>query len=280
MKYQYQDYQNVLAQIQKETDFKPLIGVVLGSGLNGLLDQVRIVKTISYRDLEKMPVSTNKMHHGRFVFGYYQNVPILFMDGRLHCYEGYTSEEATFPIRIMGMLGIKYLLLTNAAGGMGKGYKPGDIMVIKDHIATFMESPLRGMNIEEFGTRFPDMSDVYNQDLSMKLVQKAREKNLPVQYGVFCQFPGPQYETKAEIRMAQILGADAAGMSTAIEAIVSNHMSIKTIGLSLITNYACGISDEKLSDEDVLKVAKKSSRDMESMFSLVIETLIEDHYDR
>ncbi len=280
MKYQYQDYQNVLTQIQKETDFKPLIGVVLGSGLNTLLEKVRIVKTIPYKNLEKMPVSTNKMHHGQFVFGYYEDIPILFMDGRLHCYEGYTSQEATFPIRIMGMMGIKYLLLTNAAGGMGKGYKPGDIMVIKDHIATFMESPLRGMNIDEFGTRFPDMSDVYDSSLSMKLVQKAKEANLPVQYGVFCQFPGPQYETKAEIRMAQILGADAAGMSTAIEAIVSNHMSIKTIGLSLITNYACGISDEKLSDEDVLKVAKKSSKDMESMFSIAIQTLIEDHYDR
>ncbi len=280
MKYQYQDYQNVLTQIQKETDFKPLIGVVLGSGLNTLLEKVRIVKTIPYKNLEKMPVSTNKMHHGQFVFGYYEDIPILFMDGRLHCYEGYTSQEATFPIRIMGMMGIKYLLLTNAAGGMGKGYKPGDIMVIKDHIATFMESPLRGMNIDEFGTRFPDMSDVYDSSLSVKLVQKAKEANLPVQYGVFCQFPGPQYETKAEIRMAQILGADAAGMSTAIEAIVSNHMSIKTIGLSLITNYACGISDEKLSDEDVLKVAKKSSKDMESMFSIAIQTLIEDHYDR
>ncbi len=280
MKYQYQDYQNVLAQIQKETDFKPLIGVVLGSGLDTLLDKVRIIKAIPYRNLEKMPVSTNKMHHGRFVFGYYENIPIVFMDGRLHCYEGYTSEEVTFPIRIMGMLKIKYLLLTNAAGGMGKGYKPGDIMVIKDHIATFMQSPLRGGNIEEFGTRFPDMSDVYDSSLSLKIVQKAKEEHLPVQYGVFCQFPGPQYETKAEIKMAQILGADAAGMSTAIEAIVSNHMSIRTIGLSLITNYACGISDEKLSDEDVLKVAKKSSKDMESMFSIAIRTLTEESYDR
>lgn len=280
MHYSYQDYQEMIKVIREKTDFKPLIGATLGSGLDSLLDKVDIIATISYKDIPGMKSSTNSSHKGQFVFGYLNKVPCVFMQGRLHFYEGYTSEECTVPIRLMGLLGIKYLLLTNAAGGMGKDFHPGDLMVITDHIVTFVPSPLNGSNIEEFGTRFPDMSDVYNEKLSEKIYQKGLEMSLPMKKGVYLQFPGPQFETKAEIRMAQTLGASAAGMSTAIEAVVANHMSITTVGVSLITNYAAGISKEKLSDDDVIKTAAKSGKDFQKLFVEIIDILRKDCDDR
>lgn len=280
MKYGYQDYMNMVKAIRKKTDFVPKVGATLGSGLNDLIDKMDIVATIPYNEIPNMPVSTNKSHKGQFVFGYLGKIPCVMMQGRLHFYEGYTSEEATVPIRLMGLLGIKHLLLTNAAGGMGKGFKPGDLMMIEDHIATFVPSPLYGKNIEEFGTRFPDMSDVYNQELTEKIYQRGLSLSLPMQKGVYLQFPGPQFESKAEIRMAQAIGAQAAGMSTAIEAIVANHMGIKTVGISLITNYAAGISKNKLSDEEVIQVANQSAKDIQALFLEAMNILFEDSYDK
>lgn len=280
MHYTYQDYMDMVQAIRQKTDFKPLIGATLGSGLDGLLDDVDIIATIPYKDIPGMKTSTNGSHKGQFVFGWLNHIPCVFMQGRLHFYEGYSSEECTVPIHLMGLLGIQYLLLTNAAGGMGKDFHPGDLMVIEDHISTFVPSPLQGENIEEFGTRFPDMSDVYNEKLTKEIYQKGMEMSLPVKKGVYLQFPGPQFETKAEIQMAIQMGASAAGMSTAIEAIVSNHMSIKTVGVSLITNYAAGISKEKLSDEDVIKTAKKSGDDFKRLFVEIINILRKDYDDR
>ena len=280
MHYTYQDYMDMVQAIRQKTDFKPLIGATLGSGLDGLLDDVDIIATIPYKNIPGMKTSTNGSHKGQFVFGLLHHIPCVFMQGRLHFYEGYTSEECTVPIRLMGLLGIQYLLLTNAAGGMGKDFHPGDLMVIEDHISTFVPSPLRGENIEEFGTRFPDMSDVYDEKLTKEIYQKGMEMSLPMKKGVYLQFPGPQFETKAEIQMAIQMGASAAGMSTAIEAIVSNHMSIKTVGVSLITNYAAGISKEKLSDEDVIKTAEKSGDDFKRLFVEIINILRKDYDDR
>lgn len=280
MKYTYRDYLDMVKAIREKTSFQPLIGGALGSGLDGLIEKMDVVATIPYSEIPSLPVSTNKAHKGQFVFGYFEKIPVVLMQGRLHFYEGYTSEEVTVPIRLMGLLGIRYLLLTNAAGGMGKGFKPGDLMVIDDHISTFVPSPLRGNNIEEFGTRFPDMSDVYNKELSDKIYEEGKKAGLSMQRGVYLQFPGPQFETKAEIKMAQVLGASAAGMSTAIEAIVANHMGIKTVGISLITNYAAGISQNKLSDDEVIEVANRSAVSIQKLFALTLHILSEDNDDR
>lgn len=276
MKFTYRDYQKMLNAIRDITDFKPTIGAVLGSGLGGFADKIDVVARIPYEMIPGLPVSTNKAHKGQFVFGYFENTPIVLMQGRLHCYEGYTSEEVVTPIRLMCMMGIKKLILTNAAGSVNIENKPGDIMVITDQIASFVKSPLIGENIEEFGTRFPDMSDIYNKELSDKIYSEAKKVGLPIKRGVYMQFSGPQYESKAEVRMASLLGADACGMSTAIEAIASNHMGVKTVGLSLLTNMACGILDQKLSDDEVIEIATKAEKDITSVFELTIRLLKEE----
>lgn len=271
MEYQYQDYLKMKEAIEKRTSFKPRIGIVLGSGLGDFVSQVNLKTCIPYAEIPSMPVATNKAHKGQFVLGTIQDIPLILMQGRLHRYEGYSSQEVVIPIRLMGMLGIKSLILTNTAGGITG--KPGDILLLKDQIACLIESPLRGENMEEFGPRFPDMSNVYDEKATNQLFQKALKESLPVKEGIYMQFNGPQYESKAEIQMAKILKADCVGMSTAIEAIASAHMGIKTLGISLITNYAAGLSPEKLSDEDVVKTAKKSASDMTKILNLALEVL-------
>lgn len=273
MDYSYKDYQQLLQEVREKTDFKPLIGVVLGSGLGDLVDDVKVVATIPYGDIRGLPVTTNKKHKGQYIFGYLDNIPIVIMQGRLHCYEGYTSQEVVLPIRLMGMMGIKSLVLSNACGGINAAFKPGDMMLIDDQIACLITSPLRGHNIDEFGTRFPDMSDIYDIKDTDKLYQKAKELNLPVKRGVYMQFYGPQYESKAEVRMARILGADACGMSTAIEAIAANHMGIKTMGIAFISNMACGITNTKISDEDVVKEAAKNRKPVDILMKEAIRIL-------
>lgn len=186
------------------------------------------------------------------------------MQGRVHYYEGFESEEVVRPIRLMGALGIKKLILTNAAGGINFDYKPGDFMLIEDHIDCFIPSPLRGENDNAIGTRFPDMSDPYNAVLVDKVFIKAKELNLPIHKGVFIQYPGPQFETKALIKAFRNMGADACGMSTAIEAVASNHMNIKTIAISFISNMACGIENKKITDEEVVIEAKNPKSILQS----------------
>lgn len=271
MRYSYSDYQNMLRDLRNITSFQPAVGAVLGSGLGGFVNNIKVEAIVPYSDIPGLPTSTNKAHKGQFVFGYFERIPVVLMQGRLHCYEGYTPEEVVAPIRLMGLMGIKGLVLSNAAGGIT--YKPGDLMMIIDHISSFMTSPLSGENIEEFGPRFPDMSDVYNQEKTNTIYKLGVENNLPMARGVYCQFNGPQYESKAEVRMAKFLGADAVGMSTAIEAIASNHMGIKTVGISLITNYAAGISKTKLDDKEVVEMGKKSAADITKLFSLALKEM-------
>lgn len=265
----------MVEKVREIINFKPLIGVVLGTGLGNFIDKVDVKASIYYKDIPNLPISTNPAHQGRYVFGYYHNIPCVFMQGRVHYYEGFESEEVVRPIRLMGMLGIKKLILTNAAGGINLEYKPGDFMLLEDHIDCFMPSPLRGENDEAIGTRFPDMSNPYNSNLVDKVFNKAKELNLPIHKGVFIQYPGPQFETKALIKAFRNMGADACGMSTAIEAVASNHMNIKTIAISFISNMACGIENKKITDEEVVIEAKKSEINFTKLLGEAIEIVSE-----
>ena len=271
----HNDYLKMVEKVREIINFKPLIGVVLGTGLGNFINKVDVKASIYYKDIPNLPISTNPAHQGRYVFGYYHNIPCVFMQGRVHYYEGFESEEVVRPIRLMGMLGIKKLILTNAAGGINLEYKPGDFMLLEDHIDCFMPSPLRGENDEAIGTRFPDMSNPYNSNLVDKVFNKAKELNLPIHKGVFIQYPGPQFETKALIRAFRNMGADACGMSTAIEAVASNHMNIQTIAISFISNMACGIENKKITDEEVVIEAKKSEINFTKLLGEAIEIVSE-----
>lgn len=271
----YNDYLKMVEKVREVTDFKPLVGVVLGTGLGSFIDKIDVKASIYYKDIPNLPNSTNPAHQGRYVFGYYKRIPCVFMQGRVHYYEGFDAEEVIRPIRLMGTLGIKKLILTNAAGGINFDYKPGDFMLIEDHIDCFIPSPLRGENDNAIGTRFPDMSDPYNTVLVDKVFKKAKELNLPIHKGVFIQYPGPQFETKALIKAFRNMGADACGMSTAIEAVASNHMNIKTIAISFISNMACGIENKKITDEEVVIEAKKSEINFTKLLGEAIEIVSE-----
>ncbi len=271
----HNDYLEMVKKIREITDFKPLIGVVLGTGLGNFIDNVDVKASIYYKDIPNLPISTNPAHKGRFVFGYYNNIPCVFMQGRLHYYEGFTPEEVIRPIRLMGALGIKKLILTNAAGGINLNFKPGDFMLIEDHIDCFIPSPLIGENDDNIGTRFPDMSDPYNLELVEKVYKCAKNLDLPIHKGVYVQYSGPQFETKSLIKAFRNMGADACGMSTATEAVASNHMGVKTIAVSFISNMACGIEKKKITDEEVVIEAKKAEANFTKLIGEAIKILSE-----
>ena len=243
--------------VQEKIDFKPEIALVLGSGLGDYGETIDVVATLDYSDIEGFPVSTVKGHKGRFIFGYIQGVPVVCMQGRVHYYEGYPITDVVLPTRLMKMMGAKVLFLTNAAGGLNYDFKAGDFMLITDHIMNFVPSPLIGENIDELGLRFPDMSDIYKKDLQDIIRSTASELNIPLQEGVYIQLTGPNFETPTEVKMCRILGADAAGMSTAAEAVAANHMGMKVCGISCITNLGCGMSSEPLSHEEVQETADR-----------------------
>ena len=237
------------------TDFKPRVALVLGSGLGQLADEIQIVKTIEYKDIEGFPLSTVQGHRGRFVFGKIGETPVVIMQGRVHYYEGYLMSDVVLGVRIMRMLGAENLFLTNAAGGINRSFQPGTLMMITDQISSFFPSPLIGANIEELGTRFPDMSRIYDSGLQSMIYETAEQMNIPLQKGIYLQFSGPAYETPAEINMAEALGADACGMSTACEAVAAKHMGMKICGISCITNMASGRSEGPLSHDEVQTTA-------------------------
>ena len=255
---------------KRKIDFKPKVALVLGSGLGQFAETIDIVDEVSYNEIEGFPVSTVAGHNGRFLFGYVENVPIVAMQGRVHYYEGYSMQDVVLPIRLMGLLGAEILFLTNASGGVNRNFSAGDFMLITDQIASFVPSPLIGANEEKLGPRFPDMSEIYDKDLQVLIRETAKEENIPLQEGVYLQFTGPNYESPAEVRMAEILGADAVGMSTACEAIAANHMGMKICGISCVTNMACGISKQPLSHEEVQETANKKA----SLFQTLVRKSI------
>lgn len=243
--------------VREKTDFVPEIALILGSGLGSYGEQMEIEAVVSYEDLPGFPVSTVSGHAGRFLFGRVGGVKVVCMQGRVHLYEGYTPQDVVLPVRLMGMLGAKVLFLTNAAGGLGTGLAPGDLMMITDQIASYVTSPLIGENEEELGARFSDMSEIYSRVLRSEIRTAAEQHVIAMKEGVYIQFRGPQYESPAEIHMAGILGADAVGMSTAIEAIAAKHMGMQVCGISCITNLAAGISKNPLSHAEVQETANR-----------------------
>lgn len=243
--------------VREKISFEPQVALILGSGLGDYAEQVQVEAVLDYHDIEGFPVSTVLGHKGRFVFGYIQNVPVVIMQGRVHFYEGYDMHDVVLPTRLMGMLGAKVLFLTNAAGGMQKGMHAGDFMLITGHISSFVPSPLVGPNIEELGTRFPDMSEVYKKDLQEIIRNTAKNCGIPLKEGVYVQTTGPNYETPEEIRMYRSLGADAVGMSTACEAMAANHMGMRVCGISCISNLAAGISENPLTHAEIQETADR-----------------------
>ena len=265
-----------LESVQKKIDFKPEVALILGSGLGDFADGIKIEQTIDYTDIEGFPVSTVKGHKGRFVFGYVEETPVVIMQGRVHYYEGYDMTDVVLPTRLMGMMGAKKILLTNAAGGCNPNYKPGDFMMITDHISSFVPSPLIGENVSELGERFPDMTKIYDANLNQIIEKTAAEEKIILKKGVYLQTSGPNFESPAEVRMYGILGADAVGMSTACEAMAARHAGIRVCGISCVSNMASGLSGEELSHLDVQAVADRRAQEFERLVTRSIEKMCED----
>lgn len=254
----------------KIESFKPEVGVILGSGLGNFADAIDVKYIVNYSDIPAFPVSTVAGHSGRFVVGYIGGRKVIAMQGRFHFYEGYKMDDVTLPVRVMKLLGIEVLLVSNAAGGINTSFQVGDLMVITDQI-NLLPNPLIGKNLEEFGTRFPDMHDCFDPGLIKKATAIADQQGIKLQYGVYVGSSGPTFETQAEYRYFKIIGADATGMSTTPEVIVARHASIRVFGVSVITN--CGLSDEKGDHEDVQIQGAKASVRMTTLFTNLIEQI-------
>ena len=257
MNVNYEKLMKCFECVQQKITFKPEIALILGSGLGDYADTMEVVETLDYHDIEGFPVSTVPGHKGRFVFGYAGGVPIVAMQGRVHFYEGYQPQDVVLPIRLMKLMGAKVLFLTNAAGGINRSFNAGDFMLITDQISMSGPSPLIGENIDELGVRFPDMSEVYSRRLRKIIENSAVTAGVPLRRGVYIQTTGPQYETPAEIRAYERLGADAVGMSTAIEAIAARHAGMEICGISCISNLAAGISVNPLTHAEVQETADR-----------------------
>lgn len=263
-----------LASVRAKTDFVPEIALVLGSGLGAFADEkVDIETVVNYDEIEGFPVSTVIGHKGRFVFGTVGGVKVAVMQGRVHYYEGYPITDVVLPARLMKLLGAKVLFLTNASGGINPDFSAGDFMLIRDHIASFVPNPLIGSNVEELGTRFPDMSNVYDNALCDIILDSAHELGIAMRQGVYAQLTGPSFETPAEIRMLHTLGADAVGMSTAVEAIAARHAGMKVCGISCISNLAAGISPTPLTHEEVQETADKAAPRFKALLAEAIENI-------
>ena len=241
--------------VREKIDFVPKVAIVLGSGLGDYAEKIQVCAELSYDEIKGFPVSTVPGHAGKFIFGYVGSVPVVCMKGRVHYYEGYDISDVVLPIRLMYLLGAKILFLTNAAGGVNGSFHAGDLMLIKDHMAVFAPNPLIGANSDQLGTRFPDMSKVYDRDLQEVIREKAKEHNIFLQEGVYTQLTGPSFESPAEIKLLRTLGSDAVGMSTVVEAIAANHCGMRICGISCISNLGAGMTDNPLNHKEVQEAA-------------------------
>ena len=265
--------ERVFARVKVMTEFKPLVALVLGSGLGDYARSLRIEQEIPYSEIEEFPVSTVPGHEGKFYLGWLDSVPVICMKGRVHFYEGYPVEDVVMPIRLMKLLGAKYLFLTNAAGGLNESFVPGDLMMIRDHLSFFVPNPLIGPNAESLGTRFPDMSCVYDGELRELIRETAKREGICLREGVYAQLTGPSYESPAEIRALQTLGTDAVGMSTVVEAIAAKHAGMKICGISCISNLAAGLSKKTLDHKEVQETADSVAGKFTALVSGVIRRM-------
>jgi purine-nucleoside phosphorylase len=253
----FEKIQNAASFLKEKYSKTPKLGLILGSGLGVLADEIENPVKIPYNQIPDFPVSTVEGHAGQLVFGLLNGVEVVAMQGRFHYYEGYSFDKVTFPVRVMKELGVDTLIVTNAAGGVNESYVPGDLMIITDHINFTGNNPLIGPNDSRLGARFPDMSEAYSKDLRSTAKEIASCLNIDVKEGVYVGFSGPTYETPAEIRMVRTLGGDAVGMSTVAEVIVAQHGGLKVLGISCITNMAAGILDQPLSHVEVIETTEK-----------------------
>lgn len=254
----FEHYKQAADTVAQHFDSIPDTAVVLGSGVKSFVNILLNAKSISYRNIPNFPTTTNKNHEGRLYCGLIDSKEILVFSGRCHYYEGYTFEQTAFYVRMLGLLGVKNLIITNAAGAVNPDFSVGDLMIISDHIKLCCESPALGPHDQRFGSRFFDMTKVYDPELRRIAAESAQKCNINLKTGVYMFFAGPQYETPSEVRAARILGADAVGMSTVPEVIAAAQAGIKVLGLSVITNMAAGLSDKPLSDDDVAKQANRA----------------------
>lgn len=274
MNYTYAQYEESAAYLRgKLNGFRPRVAMVLGSGLGYLGDQVENLVIVPYGEIPHFKHSTAPGHKGQLVFGTLAGQPVAVMQGRMHHYEGYSYEEVSYGVRVLRLLGCDTLFVTNAAGGVNFTFHAGDLMLITDQIKIFMESPLRGENLPEFGVRFPDASYLYTPALRELARQQARRLDMDLKEGVYMYFPGPQYETPAEIRMARVLGADAVGMSTAPEVIVAGHCGMQVLGFTLVANMAAGMLPQPLSEQEVLDAAEAAREKFSALVLACLEHL-------
>ena len=260
-----------VAYIRRQTTFAPDMGLVLGSGLGGFADELDGAVVLPFSDIPGFPVPSVEGHAGALVLGTYKGKRVAALRGRVHYYEGYTQQEITIPVRVMHRLGAKTLLLTNAAGGINLGFSQGALMLITDHINYSGQNPLMGPNLDDFGPRFPDMSEIYTKTCREKLLAKAEEMGIELQQGVYMMYMGPSYETPAEIRAFRGMGADAVGMSTVPEAIIARHCGMQVIGISCITNMAAGVLDAPLNHNEVMETADRVREQFTSVVGASIE---------
>ncbi|WP_461810340.1 purine-nucleoside phosphorylase [Faecalimonas sp.] len=266
----YEKLMTCVKSVKEKVDFSPEVALILGSGLGDYADEIEIVQTVDYTEIEGFPTSTVAGHKGRFVFGYVDKTPVVIMQGRVHFYEGYPMSDVVLPTRLMGLLGAKKIVLTNAAGGVNFDFKPGDFMMLTDHITTGVPSALIGANLDELGVRFPDMSEVYSKRMQEIIRTTAKELGIDLKEGVYAQFTGPSYETPSEIRMVRSWGADAVGMSTACEAMAARHMGMEICGISCITNLAAGMSKEELNHKEVQETADRVAKQFKALITGII----------
>jgi purine-nucleoside phosphorylase len=263
-------FKESVAYIQSQTKVNPSVGIILGTGLGGLVKEINIIDEIAYENIPNFPVSTVESHSGKLIFGELGGKHVVAMQGRFHYYEGYTLQQVTFPVRVMKLLGIEKLFVSNASGGVNPDFEIGEIMIMNDHINLFPGNPLIGKNIDEMGPRFPDMSDAYDENMIELAIQIAKENNIRVAVGCYAGMTGPTLETPSEYKYVRIIGADAVGMSTVPEVIVARHMDIPCFAISIVTDLGVPGKIEKVSVQDVINVASKQ----EPKMTIIMKELI------
>jgi purine-nucleoside phosphorylase len=266
-------FNETVKYLKKQYSETPQIGIVLGSGLGHFVNEIQVEKEVAYEDIPHFPVSTVEGHKGRLIFGKLSGKNVIAMAGRFHYYEGYDAQEVVFPIRVMKLLGVETLLLSNAAGGVNTSYKVGDIMIIRDHISFFTPNPLIGKNFSELGPRFPDMSEPYKKHLIQKAKAIAAVHNYDIREGVYVAVTGPTFETRAEYRMIHVIGGDVVGMSTVQESIVANHMGMDVFAVSVVTDVGIREEENKITHEEVLEAAKAAEPKLALLFKELVAAI-------